>query len=213
MKIAITSIMHDEHRVRGIASVEYDYLIAPVTVCNIPVSVGYVEGKSLEQYQSELEGQAREIISGIYKEIVCGGKLDEEIIIPVRGKLTGEYKIRVVNKNGKLSVAGLDGEASDILDFFRGKIEPSTLSDELLSKIDGVTKASGSVMACGVLNGERVMVVRAPDISGPVRTNKTHSNHSLEERVIALEKRLDAQIEPGALKATYHITVNSAQEI
>lgn len=118
MKIAITGISHNENHVRGIASVEYDYLIAPVTVCNIPVSVAYIEGKSLEQYQSELEGQAREIISGMYKEIVCGGKLDEEIIIPVRGKLTGEYKIRVVNKDGKLSVAGLDGEDSDSLDFF-----------------------------------------------------------------------------------------------
>ena len=57
------------------------------------------------------------------------------------------------------------------------------------------------------------MVVRAPDISGPVRTNNTHSNQSLEERVTALEKRLGAQIESGVLKATYHITVNGAQKI
>ncbi|HAK4778427.1 TPA: hypothetical protein H2C15_004797 [Salmonella enterica] len=153
MKIAITGIYHNENHVKGLASVECDCLITPATLCNIPVAVDYVEGKSLEQYHSELEVQAREIISGIYKEIVCDSMPDE-----------------------------------DILDLLRGEIAPSALSDELLSKINRITKITGDVMVCGVLNGEGVMVVRAPDISGPVRVNNTRSNHSLEERVTVLEK-------------------------
>ena len=104
-------------------------------ICSISVTVPMVEGKALEQYKDELLAKARELIAEIYKEIVCGGELDEEIIIPLSGKLSGKFNIRVVNKNGKPSVAGLVGEASDMLDCFCGKIEPSELSKETLEQI------------------------------------------------------------------------------
>ncbi|EBR0040732.1 hypothetical protein DNL97_12935 [Salmonella enterica subsp. enterica serovar Oranienburg] len=104
-------------------------------ICSISVTVPMVEGKALEQYKDELLAKARELIAEIYKEIVCGGELDEEINIPLSGKLSGKFNIRVVNKNGKPSVAGLVGEASDMLDCFCGKIEPSELSKETLEQI------------------------------------------------------------------------------
>ncbi|EDA0235426.1 hypothetical protein F8745_25540 [Salmonella enterica] len=66
-----------------------------LSMCTMHVSVPLVEGKALEQYKEELLAQARERIASMYKEIVCGGK----------------HQIRVVNKNGKLSVAGV-GDAS-----------------------------------------------------------------------------------------------------
>ncbi|ECH0824462.1 hypothetical protein FPD09_23150 [Salmonella enterica] len=59
------------------------------------VSVPLVEGKTLEQYKDELPEEARERIASMYKEIVCGGK----------------HQIRVVNKNGKLSVAGVEDDS------------------------------------------------------------------------------------------------------
>ncbi|EIM6319430.1 hypothetical protein LNS10_002759 [Salmonella enterica] len=62
------------------------------SMCTMHVSVPLVEGKTLEQYKEELFAQARERIASMYKEIVCGGK----------------HQIRVVNKNGKLSVAGVE---------------------------------------------------------------------------------------------------------
>ncbi|EHL6881225.1 hypothetical protein KFL82_004689 [Salmonella enterica] len=63
-----------------------------LSMCTMHVSVPLVEGKTLEQYKEELLAQARERIASMYKEIVCGGK----------------HQIRVVNKNGKLSVAGVE---------------------------------------------------------------------------------------------------------
>ncbi|ECY5867493.1 hypothetical protein AVD76_21770 [Salmonella enterica subsp. enterica serovar Albert] len=105
------------------------------SICRMDVSVPLVEGKALEQYKDELLAKARERIAEIYKEIVCGGELDEEIIIPLCGKLNEKFNIRVVNKNGKLSVAGLVGEASDMLDYLDGKIEPSELGKEMLEQI------------------------------------------------------------------------------
>ncbi|EEC0687307.1 hypothetical protein AH140_003121 [Salmonella enterica subsp. enterica] len=105
------------------------------SICKMDVSVPLVEGKSLEQYERELLGKARERITEIYKEIVCGGESDDGIIIPVRGKVTGEYGIKVTNKNGKLSVAEMDGEYSNTLDFLHGKTESSESGKELLKKI------------------------------------------------------------------------------
>ncbi|EAU0146525.1 hypothetical protein LPQ53_001431 [Salmonella enterica] len=84
------------------------------SMCTMHVSVPLVEGKTLEQYKEELLAQARERIVSMYKEIVCDGELDDEIVVTVHGKLNGEYNIRVVNKNGKLSVAGAeDASGSD----------------------------------------------------------------------------------------------------
>ncbi|HIB1592616.1 TPA: hypothetical protein ACWV6B_005096 [Salmonella enterica subsp. enterica serovar Muenchen] len=113
--------------------VEPDQL--PFPVCTMNVTVPLVEGKALEQYKDDLLEVARERIAKMYKEIVCGGELDEEIIIPLCGKLSGKFNIRVVNKNGKLSVAGPVGEANDMLDYLDGKIEPSELGKELLEQI------------------------------------------------------------------------------
>ncbi|ECW2977152.1 hypothetical protein RH437_004494 [Salmonella enterica] len=113
--------------------VEPDQL--PFPVCAMDVTVPLVEGKALEQYKDDLLKVARERIAEIYKEIVCGGELDEEIIITICGKLFGKFNIRVVNKNGKLSVAGPVGEASDMLDYLDGKIEPSELGREMLEQI------------------------------------------------------------------------------
>ncbi|EEF5710311.1 hypothetical protein GNM00_26660, partial [Salmonella enterica] len=79
-----------------------------LSMCTMHVSVPLVEGKALEQYKEELLAKARERIASMYKEIVCGGELDDEIVVTVHGKLNGEYNIRVVNKNGKLSVAGAE---------------------------------------------------------------------------------------------------------
>ncbi|ECY5122183.1 TPA: hypothetical protein RY236_001296 [Salmonella enterica] len=113
--------------------VEPDQL--PFPICTMNVTVPLVEGKALEQYKDELLEAARERIAKMYKEIVCGGELDEEIIIPLCGKSFGKFNVRVVNKNGKLSVAGLVGEASDLLDCLGGKIEPSELGKEMLEQI------------------------------------------------------------------------------
>ncbi|EDJ0486851.1 hypothetical protein GEX26_19400 [Salmonella enterica] len=92
--------------------------------CTMDVSVPLVEGKALEQYKEELLAQARERITNIYKEIVCDGEINDGIDIIVRGKLNGEYKIRVVNKNGKLSVDGAeDGSSDDDLEKRSASIE------------------------------------------------------------------------------------------
>ncbi|EAV8166155.1 hypothetical protein FEC90_20320 [Salmonella enterica] len=68
-----------------------------LSMCTMHVSVPLVEGKALEQYKEELLAKAREQIASMYKEIVCGGK----------------HQIRVVNKNGKLSVAGVGDDSGD----------------------------------------------------------------------------------------------------
>ncbi|EAQ6132299.1 hypothetical protein AXA88_27175 [Salmonella enterica] len=122
MKLAVRNISTSESHVTGIAIIDKNPLWA-AEVC-----VDRVDGKSIEQYESELLAKARERIAEIYKEIVCGGELDEEIIIPLCGKLSGKFNIRVVNKNGKLSVSNLDGGESDQLGCLGGKIEPTEFS-------------------------------------------------------------------------------------
>lgn len=113
MKLTVGDIgfsASDPVNVFATVGVEPDQL--PFPVCTMNVTVPLVEGKALEQYKDELLEVARERIVEIYKEIVCGGELDEEIIIPLCGKLSGKFNIRVVNKNGKLSAPNLVGEAS-----------------------------------------------------------------------------------------------------
>ncbi|ECJ8758415.1 hypothetical protein FQA31_06335 [Salmonella enterica] len=58
------------------------------SMCTMHVSVPLVEGKTLEQYKEELFAQARERIARMYKEIVCGGEPDDEIVVTVHGKLS-----------------------------------------------------------------------------------------------------------------------------
>ncbi|HBJ6962278.1 TPA: hypothetical protein LC430_005050 [Salmonella enterica subsp. enterica serovar Duisburg] len=59
-----------------------------LSTCTMHVSVPLVEGKTLEQYKEELLAQARERIARMYKEIVCGGEPDDEIVVTVHGKLS-----------------------------------------------------------------------------------------------------------------------------
>ncbi|EOC3269740.1 hypothetical protein ACI258_004899 [Salmonella enterica subsp. enterica serovar Montevideo] len=139
MKLTVGDIRFSESGyVSTTAKVWSEKAIFPV--CGMDVSFPQVEGKSLEQYKDELLEVARERIAEIYKEIVCGGELDEEIIIPLCGKLNEKFNIKVVNKNGKLSVPNLDGGESDQLGCLGGKIEPSELSCKMKVAInDGDT--------------------------------------------------------------------------
>ncbi|RDA69858.1 hypothetical protein DVH07_05315 [Hafnia paralvei] len=66
------------------------------------VSVPYQEGKTLEQYEIDLTAAAKERITEMYKELVCGGEMDSEIVIGIQGKCTSGYNIKVTSKNGKL---------------------------------------------------------------------------------------------------------------
>ncbi len=137
MKLTIGDIQFSESGY-ALATVKVETGTLPLllfSACRMDVFVPLVEGKALEQYKDELLEAARERITKMYKEIVCGGELDEEIIIPLCGKLSGKFNIRVVNKNGKLSAPNLVGEASDMLDYLGGKIEPSELSKEMLEQI------------------------------------------------------------------------------
>ncbi|HAF2715934.1 TPA: hypothetical protein G8M05_005324, partial [Salmonella enterica] len=113
----------------------YPYL--RFSICTMDVSVPLVEGKVLEQYKEELLAKARERITNIYKEIICGGEIDDVIDIPFHGKLNGEYKIRVVNKNGKLSVAGAEDGYSD---------------DDLEKRVASIEKQLSGILDTGALN-------------------------------------------------------------
>ncbi|EMF3489297.1 hypothetical protein V3J41_002736 [Salmonella enterica] len=165
----------------------------PFSICTMGVSVPLVEGKALEQYKEEILTQARERITNIYKEIVCGGELDDEITIPVRGDITGEYGINVANKNGKLSIVGLVGGASDLLGLLRNEIKPSELNNELLAEADKASTGS-AMKAFLVEDGKIVMNAKHfTIINSPNRDN-------LEERVALLEKR-QAEMRPEKTEA------------
>ncbi|EDY2188359.1 hypothetical protein GTE46_005118 [Salmonella enterica subsp. enterica] len=169
----------------------------PFSICTMGVSVPLVEGKALEQYKEEILTQARERITSIYKEIVCGGEINDAIDIIVRGKLNGECKITVLNKNGKLSVADQAGGASDLLGLLRNEIKPSELSNESLAEADKASTGS-AMKAFLVEDGKIVMNAKHfTIINSPNRDN-------LEERVALLESHLhDAQIKPEVLNALH----------
>lgn len=127
----------------------YPYL--HFSICTMNVSVPLVEGKALEQYKDELLEKARERIASMYKEIVCGGEIDNGIVILVHGKLNGEYRIRVLNKNGKLSVAGAeDGSSDDDLEKRVASIE-----NQLSGSLD--TGALNAIYAVGKKAAEDLM--------------------------------------------------------
>lgn len=178
MKLTVSDIRFSASGpVNVLATVDVESGKSLSPICSISVTAPMVEGQAIRDYDGYLKNKARETITKMYKEIVCGGELDEEIIIPLCGKLSGKFNIRVVNKNGKLSVAGLAGEASDMLDCLCGKIEPSELGKEMLKQI-----------------------------------HDAHSNHDLEGRVVALEKRLGEQTSPDMLKAIHEASKKAAQE-
>ncbi|HIC6969809.1 TPA: hypothetical protein ACW5MI_005134 [Salmonella enterica subsp. enterica] len=203
MKLAVGNISTSKSHVTGTASIDSNLLWATFPFCSFKVCVDRVDGKSLEQYESELTEKARERITEIYKEIACGGELDNEIIIPVCGKLTGEYGIKVTNKNGKLSVVGLVGKDSDILGLLRNEIKPSELSHESLAEVD---KAStGGAMKSFLVEDEKI-VINAKRFT----LINTSARNNLEERVALLEKHLhDAQIKPEVLNAM-HANIKNA---
>ncbi|EEP9142058.1 hypothetical protein HBD75_001520 [Salmonella enterica] len=116
----------------------YPYL--HFSICTMNVSVPLVEGKTLEQYKDELLEKARERIASMYKEIVCD---DDGIVILVHGKLNGEYRIRVLNKNGKISVAGAEDGSSD--DDLEKRI--ASIEEQLSSSLD--TGALNAIYAVG----------------------------------------------------------------
>ncbi|AXC64517.1 hypothetical protein DOE63_01970 [Salmonella enterica subsp. diarizonae serovar 59:z10:-] len=203
MKLAVGNISTSKSHVTGTASIDSNLLWATFPFCSFKVCVDRVDGKSLEQYESELTEKARERITEIYKEIACGSELDNEIIIPVCGKLTGEYGIKVTNKNGKLSVVGLVGKDSDILGLLRNEIKPSELSHESLAEVD---KAStGGAMKSFLVEDEKI-VINAKRFT----LINTSARNNLEERVALLEKHLhDAQIKPEVLNAM-HANIKNA---
>ncbi|EKB5404228.1 hypothetical protein OOP60_004679 [Salmonella enterica] len=152
----------------------------PFSICTMGVSVPLVEGKALEQYKEEILTQARERITNIYKEIVCGGELDDEITIPVRGDITGEYGIKVSNKNGKLSIVGLVGGASDLLGLLRNEIKPSELSQKSLAAVDRAS-AGDAIKHFVVKDGK--IIINASQIT---LTHHQMSKDSLERFIAEL---------------------------
>ncbi|EDQ6556635.1 hypothetical protein S675_004903 [Salmonella enterica subsp. enterica] len=152
----------------------------PFSICTMGVSVPLVEGKALEQYKEEILTQARERITSIYKEIVCGGELDDEIIIPVRGDITGEYGIKVANKNGKLSIVGLVGGASDLLGLLRNEIKPSELSQKSLAAVDSAS-AGDAIKPFVIKDGK--IIINASQIT---LTHHQMSKDSLERFIAEL---------------------------
>ncbi|END3476382.1 hypothetical protein ABL142_005327 [Salmonella enterica] len=70
MKLAVRNISTSESHVTGIAIIDKNLLWATFPFCSFEVCVDRVDGKSLEQYESELLAKARERIAEIYKEIV-----------------------------------------------------------------------------------------------------------------------------------------------
>lgn len=57
----------------------YPYL--RFSICTMDVSVPLAEGRALEQYKEELLAKARERIDSMYKEIICGGEINDAIDI------------------------------------------------------------------------------------------------------------------------------------
>ncbi|EAP7663308.1 hypothetical protein AAB98_002893 [Salmonella enterica subsp. enterica] len=79
MKLAVRNISKSESHVTGSVSIDSNLLWTTFPFCSFQVCVDRVDGKSLEQYESDLLEVARERIAEIYKEIVCGGKMGEAI--------------------------------------------------------------------------------------------------------------------------------------
>ncbi|ECW1079408.1 hypothetical protein F3U23_02300 [Salmonella enterica] len=112
------------------------------SVCSMDVSIPMVDGKEIKDYDEDLKNKAREVITRMYKEIVCGGETDE---------------------------------AGGLLGYLGEKIEPSELGKEMLKQI-----------------------------------HDAHSNHDLEGRVVALEKRLDE--EARIFREVYNISAKAARD-
>ena len=110
MKLSIMGISKGDKHVKAFANIDFISCILGMDMstpcCRLDVSVPYKEGNTLEQYESELTAKAKERITELYKEIVCGGEMDSEIVIGIQGKCTSGYNIKVTSKNGKLHRSG-----------------------------------------------------------------------------------------------------------
>ncbi|EBO9661250.1 hypothetical protein ZP13_15265 [Salmonella enterica subsp. enterica] len=89
MKIAINNITHDDSHVKGTVSVEHGCLMAPGPLCCFFVSVDYVEGKSLEQYSSDLKETALDIIKMMHDELIADNA----------GNISSTWSVKL-NENG-----------------------------------------------------------------------------------------------------------------
>ncbi|EKS2390043.1 hypothetical protein QY625_001120 [Salmonella enterica] len=92
-----------------------EYPCIPLSICTMHISVPMVEGKTLEQYKDEILGEARERISGMYKEIVCDG-LDAESLCEDFMRKSGDEGIwsmgfRIEDREGRLVVCDENGES------------------------------------------------------------------------------------------------------
>ncbi|UIM99577.1 hypothetical protein [Yersinia ruckeri] len=112
MKLSIHGISKGDKHVKAFANIDFISCILGMDMstpcCRLEVSVPYKEGKALEQYETELTAKAKEHITEMYKEIVCGGEMDNEIVIGIQGKCASGYNVKVISKNGKLCTASGD---------------------------------------------------------------------------------------------------------
>lgn len=121
MKLSVGDIKFSESYASANVEVEtgtYTFLL--LSMCTMHVSVPLVEGKALEQYKEELLARAREQITRMYEEIVCGGS---QVLKPFKIEVTSsprdnlEERVALLEKrlSGKRSVHA-DGE---VVDFYR----------------------------------------------------------------------------------------------
>ncbi|EKK3320126.1 hypothetical protein PMI54_005531 [Salmonella enterica] len=83
MKLTVGDIKFSES---GYASTTVEvetgtYPFLNLSICTMDVSIPLVEGKALEQYKEELLEKAHERIASMYKEIICGGEVNDAIDI------------------------------------------------------------------------------------------------------------------------------------
>ncbi|EMD4715246.1 hypothetical protein VQ335_005090, partial [Salmonella enterica] len=98
-----------------------EYPCIPLSICTMHISVPMVEGKTLEQYKDEILGEARERISGMYKEIVCDGQNTYDYAVGKKaaedfmGKSGDEgiwsMGFRIEDREGRLVVCDENGES------------------------------------------------------------------------------------------------------
>lgn len=101
LQLAITCISMSGERVKAVAEIAYvsayvsNVLGMDVSTpcCSFDVSAPYKEGNTLEQYKTELTANAKEFITGLYKELVCGGEMHSEIVFDPTKILISDVKI------------------------------------------------------------------------------------------------------------------------
>ncbi|EDT7384457.1 hypothetical protein AL854_004527 [Salmonella enterica subsp. enterica] len=108
-----------------------EYPCIPLSICTMHISVPMVEGKTLEQYKDEILGEARERISGMYKEIICDGQDAESLCEDFMGK-SGDEELwgmgfRIEDREGRLVVCDENGGSEPTI-WHRDKIIERAIS-------------------------------------------------------------------------------------